>query len=77
MKRFGVKAVYRTVDMDADRLTNENSLVRFRQPIEVKAAFVIAVLRQMAKAKALFDAGPTARRFAGRDVKQETPANRS
>jgi hypothetical protein len=46
---------------DADCLTDQNSLVRFRQPFEVKAAFVIAVLPQTAKAKELFDAGPTAR----------------
>jgi hypothetical protein len=43
---------------DADCLTYQDSLVRFRQPFEVKAALVIAVLRETAKAKALFDAGP-------------------
>jgi hypothetical protein len=56
---------------DADRLTDQDSLVRFRQPFEVKAALVIAVLRETAKARRsacymtafYVDAGPIARRL--------------
>jgi glutathione S-transferase len=45
---------------DADCLTDQNSLICFRQPFEVKAAFVIAVLRETAKAKAATHRAPSA-----------------
>jgi hypothetical protein len=59
---------------DANGFEDQDCLVRSREPVEVKAAVVVAILGDAAEAEPLLDVVAAPDGFAGRDVQQEARA---